>query len=617
MIQSRISAKAQTTVPRTVCAALGLHEDDTIGDQIDGDRVILTRVAPLPLPADDPFAAFTEWSGDADAKAHPLGTLDQTRCARVRHAVRARAPRGRPPHRLIHYRHFGPPCRMRFRLTRSALRYILPAMPTRATNRLYYGDNLDVLRDHVEDASVDLVYLDPPFNSDASYNILFKSPTGGGADASIEAFDDTWSWGPTACAALMDVTQSGNHSLHVLMKALRTAIGENAMMAYLAMMAVRLIELHRVLKPTGSLYLHCDPTASHYLKLVLDAVFGPANFRNEIIWCYRKWSIAQRQFASNHDTILFYSKSAGRQTFNTQYVAPSPATMKRWKGQKQQAVIADGVRHASSHDGEEARSAMPDWWEVSILNPNAKERLGYPTQKPVALLQRIVAASTAPGDVVLDPFCGCGTAVDAAQKLGRRWIGIDVTHLAIGLIEKRLREGYGEAVRFETIGVPRDLASARRLAVDDPHQFQAWITLKLGGWPWMGGKKGGDRGVDGYFYYVGAGGQTETGVISVKAGLNVSPTMVRDLGRVMARDGHAMGLFVCATEPTRGMRDEAASHGLIETEFGRFPALQCFTLADLFDDRHPRLPPLVSPNRRAPRVETRASHREGAQGELI
>ncbi|TPG13226.1 DNA methyltransferase [Sphingomonas oligophenolica] len=485
-------------------------------------------------------------------------------------------------------------------------------------NRLYYGDNLDVLRTHVADESVDLIYLDPPFNSNASYNILFKSPDGAGADASIEAFDDTWVWGPAAASALMDITESGNHALHALMQAMRSAIGENAMMAYLAMMAVRLIELRRVLKPTGSLYLHCDPTASHYLKLVLDAVFGLENFRNEIIWCYRKWSITQGQFVRNHDTLFFYSKEQSQQVFNTQFVAPSAGTMKRWKGHKQHAVFdADGVRHASSQDGEDAKSAMPDWWDISILNPNAKERLGYPTQKPVALLERIVAASSNPGDIVLDPFCGCGTAVDAAQKLGRRWIGIDITHLAVGLIEKRLREGYGDAVRFDTIGVPRDLASAQRLAADNPHQFQAWITLKPGGWPWMGGKKGGDRGVDGYFYYVAAGGKTETGVISVKAGAHVNPAMVRDLGRVMARDGHKMGLFVCAADPTRGMTEEANSHALIQTEFGRFPALQCFTLEALFDGHHPRLPPLVSPNRRAARVETRESHQPGAQGALI
>lgn len=177
-------------------------------------------------------------------------------------------------------------------------------------DRLYYGDNLDILRAHITDESVDLVYLDPPFNSNASYNILFRSPAGTGADASIEAFDDTWSWGPAAAGALMDITNSGNHRLHVLMQAMRTAIGENAMMAYLVMMAVRLQELHRVLKSSGSLYLHCDPTASHYLKLVLDAVFGVENFRSEIIW--RRTSSHNKlstQFGPVHDTIFFYSRS--------------------------------------------------------------------------------------------------------------------------------------------------------------------------------------------------------------------------------------------------------------------------------------------------------------------
>ncbi|MHA6769400.1 DNA methyltransferase [Sphingobium ummariense] len=539
------------------------------------------------------------------------------------------------------------------------------------TNRLYYGDNLDVLRDHVGDASVDLVYLDPPFNSNASYNILFRSPTGAGADASIEAFDDTWSWGPAAAGALMDITSSGNHRLHVLMQAMRTAIGDNAMMAYLAMMAVRLQELHRVLKPTGSLYLHCDPTASHYLKLVLDAVFGVENFRNEIVWQRSTGkALMSRRLPNNHDVILAYTrtdlatwndaaiyvpydaanlpeKTAAKYVHkdrddrlyrldslinpnsnrpNLTYEFLGVTRVWRWTLSRMQKAYDDGlviqtkagtVPQLKRYLDEQKGLPLGDvWTDIPPLNSQAQERLGYPTQKPRALLERIISASSNPGDVVLDPFCGCGTAVDAAQKLGRQWIGIDITHLAIGLIEKRLREGYGDAARFETIGSPRDLASALRLAADDPHQFQHWITLKLGGWPWMGGKKGGDRGVDGYFYYVGAGGQTETGVISVKAGHSINPAMVRDLGRVMQRDGHRMGLFVCAAMPTRGMAAEADSHGLIETEFGRFPALQLFTLAELFQDRHPRLPPLVSPNRKAPRVETRASHQPGAQGGL-
>ncbi|PZO91689.1 MAG: site-specific DNA-methyltransferase [Sphingomonas sanxanigenens] len=541
-------------------------------------------------------------------------------------------------------------------------------------NRLYYGDNLDVLRREVESASVDLIYLDPPFNSNASYNILFKSPTGKGADASIEAFDDTWSWGPAAAEALLDIAQSGNHRLHVMMQAMRDAIGENAMMAYLAMMAVRLVELHRVLKPTGSLYLHCDPTASHYLKLVLDAVFGAHRYVNEIVWKRTTaHSNVYRAFGDITDSIFFYAK--GEERCWNQLYRPITADRleaafphadpdgRRWRSEnmrnpgvrpnlhypyaasngvtyqphpngwtvsleKMRRYDMEGRLHFPTNpDGRLRRKFYADetpgaklqnlWDDISPIGAQAQERLGYPTQKPRALLERIISASSNPGDIVLDPFCGCGTAVDAAQKLGRHWIGIDVTHLAIGLIEKRLRDGYGETARFETIGVPADLESAQRLAVDDPHQFQAWITLRLGGWPWMGGRKGGDRGVDGHFYYVGEGGKIETGVISVKAGNNVNPAMVRDLGRVMARDKHRLGLFVCAALPTRGMEQEAASHGVIETEFGRFPALQIFTLAELFAERSPRLPPLVSPNRRAPRVEQRPSHQPGAQGSLI
>ncbi len=534
-------------------------------------------------------------------------------------------------------------------------------------NRLYYGDNLDVLRAHVRDETVDLVYLDPPFNSNATYNVLFKSASGNGADASIEAFDDTWQWGPSANNALMDIAQSGNHKLHVLMQAMKTAIGENAMMAYLSMMAVRLQELHRVLKPTGSLYLHCDPTASHYLKLVLDAVFGQERFVNEIIW-KRSHAHSDTKQGSKHygrlsDTILFYSKSNDRTwnpiftPYDESYVdrdyrrtepdgrryrldniqGPGGAdkgnpfyevmgVSRHWRySQKKMDELIEAGRIVQTSPGTVPQykrylDEMPGiplqniWIDIPIINNRSKELLGYPTQKPIALLERIVSASSNEGDVVLDPFCGCGTAVDAAQKLGRRWIGIDITHLAIGMIEKRLRDGYGEAVEFETVGVPKDWASAKKLAVDDPHQFQHWACWQVGGFPLT--KKGGDKGIDGYFNYLSAGGAIETGVISVKAGDNVNPAMVRDVGRVMQRDGHKLGLFLCAALPTKGMEAEADSHGLVETEFGRFPALQIFTLSELFQGKKPQLPPLLSPNKKAARVETRATHKPGAQGGL-
>ena len=542
------------------------------------------------------------------------------------------------------------------------------------TNRLYYGDNLEVLRNEIADASVDLVYLDPPFNSNAGYNVLFKSASGAGADASIEAFDDTWTWGDSAKDALMDIARGTNRPLQVMMDAMHSAIGENPLMAYLAMMAVRLVELHRVLKDTGSLYLHCDPTASHYLKLVLDAVFGAENFVNEISW-RRTTAKADYQQGAKHfprlrDIIFRYAKDVraafvfnqqfaeydqayidskygsvdenGRRYMLDNLTGPGGAAKgnahyevmgveRYWRYSKanMERLIAEG-RIVQPRAGAVPRykrylDEMPgvpigdDWDDIRPLNSQAQERLGYPTQKPRALLERIIAASSNPGDTVLDPFCGCGTAVDAAQKLGRQWIGIDVTHIAIGMIEDRMRSGY-PGIEFETHGVPRDLDSAIRLANDDKHQFQQWACWQVGGYPRE--KKGGDKGVDGWFNYLGAkdsagGGKIETGVISVKGGENLNPGMVRDLGRVMERDHHRFGLFITAAMPTKGVRDEIASHPLIETEFGRFPAMQVVTIAELIHGPKPKLPPLISPVKKASRVETRVSHQKGSQGALL
>ena len=547
----------------------------------------------------------------------------------------------------------------------------------RMTNRLYYGDNLEVLRDASQfpDECVDLIYLDPPFNSNAGYNVLFKGAGGGGADASIEAFDDTWTWGTSAKEALMDIESGTDRALTVMMQAMHSAIGENPLMAYLAMMAVRLVELHRVLKPTGSLYLHCDPTASHYLKLVLDAVFGAENYQAEIIWKRTNSRSTKGKWPRLHDTIMHYSRTTAA-VFHPQSaigeVAKTPHTLitgkdglkyntfeltgagrtkdgesgKPWRGFDPDAMgrhwgysvsqleewAAGDLIHFPANGGFPRRRAEEPfdplnrtvtvgdvWADIDRLNQTAKERLGYPTQKPRALLERIIAASSNPGDVVLDPFCGCGTAVDAAQKLGRQWIGIDITHIAIGMIEDRMRSGY-DGIQFETIGVPKDLASAEKLAADDPHQFQQWVCWQVGGYPRE--KKGGDKGVDGWFNYQ-VGDKIRSGVISVKAGDNVNPSMVRDLGQVMKRDRHEFGLFIMKSLPTKGMRDEAESHPLVEVQWGadvqtlgRFPALQIVTLAELFAGKRPHLPPLISPVKKAARVETRVSHQKGAQGAL-
>jgi site-specific DNA-methyltransferase (adenine-specific) len=479
------------------------------------------------------------------------------------------------------------------------------------TNRLYYGDNLDVLREHISDESVDLIYLDPPFNSKANYNILFKSPAGKNADAQIEAFEDTWHWNDKAEAAFHDVMTSGNTDVAELLRAMRGFLKENDMMAYLAMMAVRLIELHRVLKPTGSLYLHCDPTASHYLKLLLDGVFGGSNFRNEIVWCYTgPGSPGMRQFMRKHDVIFWYNKGA-TWTFNADDVRipHSDKTKENYKPGLEGSgfVGADHVIHAKGKVPE-------DYWNFAIA-PRGKEYLGYPTQKPMKLLERIVTASSNEGDVVLDPFCGCGTAVDAAQKLGRQWIGIDVTHLSIGLIERRMKDRYGEALSYEVIGTPNDLDSALKLAADEPHQFQYWITQAVDGQPYQGGRKGADRGIDGYLYFTGHDRATEAAIISVKAGRNVGVAMVRDLKGVIEREKAPIGIFICAVNPTREMEKEAAAAGVYEGVDGRtYPRLQIYTLAEYFAGLRPKVPLL---DRQA--AYKKAARDDGAsrQGSLI
>lgn len=464
-------------------------------------------------------------------------------------------------------------------------------------NRLYYADNLDAMRTHVADESVDLVYLDPPFNSNANYNILFRSPDGDAAESQIGAFEDTWRWNNAAEDAFEQVMRSGRGRAFELLRAMRAFLGENDMMAYLSMMAIRLIELHRVLKPTGSLYLHCDPTASHYLKLLLDGVFGPANFRREIIWrsgWVSGFKTRTLNWVRNHDTIFYYLKNADAGwTFNKQYVAHPEGYARRGGGANPRGKAIDDV-----------------WDDPELYSPNIKsfssEKLGYPTQKPVALLERIIAASTNEGDLVLDPFCGCGTAIHAAQKLGRRWIGIDITHLAISLIEHRMKQAFPNAV-FTVEGTPKDLASALDLARRDKYQFQWWVVALVDGVPLDGKKKGPDGGVDGLIYFRPDGKRVEKALVSVKGGQNVGVSMVRDLHSAMEREKAPIGILVTAAPPTGPMLREAAAVGRYTDGFDRgWPRLQILTLADLFQGRRPALPyadPLAA-LRRARREQT-------------
>lgn len=491
-------------------------------------------------------------------------------------------------------------------------------------NLLYYGDNLDVLPRHVKDESVDLVYLDPPFNSNANYNVLFAEH-GAKSTAQIHAFEDTWRWDEASAYDYEQTIEQGGTVADAL-RAFRTLLGTSDMLAYLSMMAPRLVELQRVMKATGSIYLHCDPTASHYLKVLMDAVFGTRNFRNEIIWGYNTGGKGKNSFLRKHDTILWYSKSA-QYTFNRADVAVPRAV---GTAHLRYGVTADGREYyedfSPRKSGKQYRwyldegvTPMDVWTDIPAINPMAKERLGYPTQKPEALLDRIIEASSNPGDLILDPFCGCGTTIAAAERLNRRWIGIDITHLAIGLIKNRLATafpGIAPSVMYEVVGEPTDVDGARELAESDPFQFQAWALGLVGARVASSAKKGGDKGIDGrlYFHDEGTGGKTKQIIFSVKAG-HLVPTYVRDLRGVLDREEAQIGVLLAFEIPSAGMKAEAASAGFYDSPWGgRFPRLQILTVGQILDGKAVEYPHLTGGNvthKRAPR-ELRAAD----QGEI-
>ena len=504
-------------------------------------------------------------------------------------------------------------------------------------NYLYYGDNLDVLRRHIKDESVDLVYLDPPFNSKASYNVLFAEHDGTHSKAQIKAFEDTWHWDEVAAKAYADAVEGGGKVADAL-RAFRTFLGGSDMLAYLSMMAPRLMELRRVLKPAGSLYLHCDPTASHYLKLLLDGIFGPTNFQNEIVWKRTPFSGSSKARATRfpvvHDVLLFYSRTPEfrfSQTYlpySEEYKARfgrrdergayQSVALKTYSQETFERLKGEGRLIPPQHPGAHWRyrlylEELPGrqvedlWTDINMINPMAKERLGYPTQKPEALLERIIQASSAPGDVVLDPFCGCGTAVCVAQRLGRRWIGVDITHLAIGLIKTRLHDAFAGKAEFKTIGEPTTEADARTLAAEDPYQFQ-WWTLGLVGARPVQEKKGADRGIDGRLYFhEGLGGETKQVILSVKAG-HTQAAHVRDLRGAEEREKAEVGVLVTLEEPTREMRKEAASAGFYESPWGKHPRLQLFTVRELLEGKRINYPPSQQVNvtyKRAPKAKSK------------
>jgi site-specific DNA-methyltransferase (adenine-specific) len=515
-------------------------------------------------------------------------------------------------------------------------------------NQLYYGDNLTVLRGCIADESVDLIYLDPPFNSQATYNVLFKSTAGERSRAQIEAFEDTWHWGDEAELAFDGVMTAGNTDAAEMLRAVRAFLKENDMMAYLSMMAVRLLELHRVLKPAGSIYLHCDHTAGHYLRILLDSIFGPVNFRSEIVWQRTNVHSDSKDWSDVADVILYYAKDASKgttwnrqyQPHSDEYIAskyrhddgdgrmyrldnmtspnPRPNMTYEWKGfaspamgwrysKKTMAKLdSEGrVWYPVKDDGSYDTRRRPQlkryleempgtlitnvWTDISPINSQAQERLGYPTQKPQALLERILKASSNENDTILDPFCGCGTSIHAAQKLKRAWIGIDITHLAISLIEKRLKDAF-PGIKYEVHGTPKDLEGARDLAARDKYQFQWWAVSLVNAVPFGGKKKGADSGIDGLIYFKPDGKTTEKAIVSVKGGDNVNVAMVRDLAHVVDREKAKIGVFITLAESTGPMRTEAVKAGFYETLYGKYPRIQILTIRQLFEGHQPNIP---------------------------
>lgn len=538
-------------------------------------------------------------------------------------------------------------------------------------NKLYFGDNLQILREQIADESVDLIYLDPPFNSQATYNVLFGERNGSQSQAQITAFEDTWHWGPESEKTYREVATKGPKKLSDLIQAFRSFLGQNDMMAYLVMMAPRLIELFRGLKPTGSIYLHCDTVASHYLKILMDSIFKPQFFRNEIIWKRTSAHADAQKYGRVHDVILHYSKgetvlwNSVYQDYEERYVEAyyryedsdgrrfmsadlsgagtgpvrhfgergilNPPPGRHWMYDQKgiDRMLAEnrifwtrnGIPRLKKYfDEAKGMPAQDVWTDIEALRSWHKERLEYPTQKPEALLERIINASSNEGDTVLDPFCGCGTTINVAERLHRRWIGIDITHLAIALIKNRLHDTFGpELSPYEVIGAPRDLASAHALAKQDRYQFEWWALSLIGARPAQDKKKGADTGIDGYINFFDDGsGKAKQIVVQVKSG-HVTVSQIRDLKAVVDREKAVIGVFVSLESPSKPMKQEALAAGYYAPQHlakeHTAPKIQIVTIAELLDGaeiKYPRM--LVTTFKKA---ERKYKERGPKQDELL
>jgi DNA modification methylase len=520
-------------------------------------------------------------------------------------------------------------------------------------NRLYYGDNLEVLRQDIAGESVDLVYLDPPFNASRIYNSPFRESSDDNSPVQIEGFDDTWVW-TQETEFLYRNLLNGDETAAVAapLREMRREVGEGDLLAYLTMMAPRLIEFHRALRRTGFIFLHSDPAASHYLKVITDAVFGNRNFRNEIIWKRaQSKAFTKRRLLSQHDVILTYAKSGeanwnekalsqpydaddlgtetaaryphrdedGRRYQLGDLTSPQPdrpsltyeflgvTRVWRFTEKRMQQLYDEGMivqtapgrvpRVKRYLDEQKGRSLGDLWTDIPPLNMLAGERLGYPTQKPIELLARIIEIASPPGGLVLDPFAGSGTTIDAAQRLGRRWVGIDITTLAVNLIDARLRHNYSESIkqRYEILGIPRDLYAAESLLRRSPFEFERWCVTLVGGQP--NEKPRDDRGIDGIVRIpVDTKGNSHRVLVSVKGG-STYPGQVRDLIGMVESQHAAMGLFICLQPPTDAMQDAASHSGayIYPRNGHHYPRIQIVTVSDLLEDIRPDLPPPLLP----------------------
>ncbi|MBL7191837.1 site-specific DNA-methyltransferase [bacterium] len=531
------------------------------------------------------------------------------------------------------------------------------------------------MRLYVKDESVDLIYLDPPFKSDQEYNILFEERNGTKSASQIKAFDDTWRWDIKTESAYRAVVESGGELARTMI-AFRTILGENDMLAYLTMMAPRLMEMKRVLKPAGSIYLHCDPTASHYLKLLMDSIFGGKNFRNEIVWKRTSAHSSARRYGPVHDVIFYYTKTDKyiwtnlKVDYDENYLNKFFRHVEEETGREFQAIDLTGPGITKGDSGKPWREidpteagrhwAIPDsiieslgidinastkeklnalneagliywpqkkggkprlkwykdqipgaavldmWNDIPPISAHAKERMGYPTQKPVKLLERIIKASSKEGDVVLDPFCGCGTTIAAAQRLNRRWIGVDITYLAIALIKHRMQTAFEESVSYEVIGEPASIQDAEALAKQDAFQFQCWALGLVGARP-VEPKKGADKGIDGrlYFHDESKSGKTKQIIFSVKSG-KPAVSHIRDLRGVIERESAEIGALLSFAEPTKQMLTEAAAAGFYQSPWGSHPRIQILTVEDLLQGKRIDYPPAKLVNvtfKRAPKAK--------------